>query len=207
MSPAIPAATSSSRCTAGCGRRSRSRCMARRATCTRTWRSRAQLGVPQAIDGRERRHRAAGPRRRRRSSTRCRPAAWCSRTDRLLDADDDLYRTRRRLMAMAPSWSGLVLDRYGALLAAPQLSTFGAVDLEREPGCRTAWSTRSSDAIEDARRTASRSTTSGCARRVRGASRRALDLPRSAAADDRGPDHPPRRGGAGRLLEDGGSGR
>jgi hypothetical protein len=29
---------------------------------------------------------------------------------------------------------GLVLDSYGTLLAVPQLSTFGAVGLDQEPG-------------------------------------------------------------------------
>ena len=50
-SPAIPAATSWRRCTAGSGRRSRCRSTARRATCTSTQRSRAAAG---AADGRAR---------------------------------------------------------------------------------------------------------------------------------------------------------
>ena len=66
----------------------------------------------------------------------------------LLDADDDLYRTRRRLMAHGTILVGLVLDRYGSLLAAPQLSTFGAVDLEREPGLKDGVVDEIEDAIE-----------------------------------------------------------
>jgi ribonuclease J len=64
----------------------------------------------------------------------------------LLAASDDLYRTRRRLMAHGTVLVGVVLDVYGSLLAAPQLSTFGAVDLEREPGLKDGVI----DAIEDA---------------------------------------------------------
>ena len=54
--------------------------------------------------------------------------------DELIGAGDDLFRTRRRLMHHGTVLVGLVLDSYGALLASPQLSTFGAADLEREPG-------------------------------------------------------------------------
>jgi ribonuclease J len=66
----------------------------------------------------------------------------------LLPASDDLYRTRRRLMAHGTILVGLVLDRYGSLLAAPQLSTFGAVDLEREPGLKDGVVDGIEDAIE-----------------------------------------------------------
>jgi ribonuclease J len=67
----------------------------------------------------------------------------------LIAAEDDLFRTRRRLMNHGTVLVGLVLDRYGALLAGPQLSTFGAVDLEREPGLREAVLGEIEDAIED----------------------------------------------------------
>jgi ribonuclease J len=66
--------------------------------------------------------------------------------DGLVAAGDDLFRTRRRLMAHGTVLVGLVLDRYGTLLATPKLSTLGAVDLEREPGLARSVQ----DAIEDA---------------------------------------------------------
>jgi ribonuclease J len=66
----------------------------------------------------------------------------------LLAAGDDLYRTRRRLMAHGTILVGLVLDHYGSLLAAPQLSTFGAVDLEREAGIKDGVIENIEDAIE-----------------------------------------------------------
>ena len=71
-SPAIPAATSWSRCTAGSSRRSRCRSTARRATCTRTQRLAQQMGVPHALLIEQRRHAAPGARRARDRSTRCR---------------------------------------------------------------------------------------------------------------------------------------
>jgi ribonuclease J len=52
--------------------------------------------------------------------------------DELIQAGDELFRTRRRLMAHGTVMVGLVLDRYGSLLADPQMSELGAVDLERE---------------------------------------------------------------------------
>jgi ribonuclease J len=67
----------------------------------------------------------------------------------LLAASDDLYRARRRLMAHGTILVGLVLDRYGSLLAAPQLSTFGAVDLERDPGLKDGVVDDIEDAIEE----------------------------------------------------------
>jgi ribonuclease J len=95
----------------------------------------------------------------------------------LLAADDDLYRARRRLMAHGTILVGLVLDRYGSLLAAPQLSTFGAVDLEREPGLKDGVL----DAIEDAIEALEDHAAADDERvreAVRGASRRALRLSR-----------------------------
>ena len=56
----------------------------------------------------------------------------------LIAAEDDLFRARRRLMNHGTILVGLVLDRYGAVLASPRLSTVGAVDLEREPGLHDA---------------------------------------------------------------------
>ena len=68
--------------------------------------------------------------------------------DGLIAAGDDLFRTRRRLMAHGTVLVGLVLDRFGTLLAAPQLSTFGAVDLEREPDLGATVQSAIEDAVE-----------------------------------------------------------
>ena len=67
----------------------------------------------------------------------------------LIAAEDDLFRARRRLMNHGTILVGLVLDRYGALLASPRLSTVGAVDLEREPGLHDAVLDEIEDAIEE----------------------------------------------------------
>ena len=67
----------------------------------------------------------------------------------LIAAGDELFRTRRRLMNHGTILVGLVLDQYGALLASPRVSTFGAVDLEREPGLRDGVLNQVEDAIED----------------------------------------------------------
>jgi ribonuclease J len=69
--------------------------------------------------------------------------------DELIAAGDDLFRTRRRLMNHGTVLVGLVLDSYGGLLASPQLSTFGAADLEREPGLSDAVLGEIEDAIEE----------------------------------------------------------
>jgi ribonuclease J len=69
--------------------------------------------------------------------------------DELIAAGDDLFRTRRRLMNHGTVLVGLVLDSYGGLLASPQLSTFGAADLEREPGLTDAVLGEIEDAIEE----------------------------------------------------------
>jgi ribonuclease J len=69
--------------------------------------------------------------------------------DELMAAGDDLFRARRRLMHHGTVLVGLVMDRHGALLASPQLSTFGAADLEREPGLDQAVLDEIEDAIED----------------------------------------------------------
>ena len=69
--------------------------------------------------------------------------------DGLLAAGDDLFRTRRRLMAHGTVQVGLVLDQYGTLLAGPQLSAFGAVGLDREPGLKATVQTAIEDAVEE----------------------------------------------------------
>jgi ribonuclease J len=67
----------------------------------------------------------------------------------LIAAEDELFRTRRRLMNHGTILVGLVLDQYGALLANPRLSTFGAVDLERTPGLHDTVLGEIEDAIDD----------------------------------------------------------
>jgi ribonuclease J len=69
--------------------------------------------------------------------------------EELITAEDDLFRTRRRLMHHGTVLVGLVIDSYGVLLAGPQLSTFGAADLDREPGLGDAVRVEIEDAIED----------------------------------------------------------
>ncbi len=68
--------------------------------------------------------------------------------DGLVAAGDDLFRTRRRLMTHGTVLVGLVLDGYGTLLSVPQLSTFGAVDLEREPDLGATVQSAIEDAVE-----------------------------------------------------------
>jgi ribonuclease J len=68
--------------------------------------------------------------------------------EELIAAEDDVFRARRRLMNHGTVLVGLVLDQYGAVLANPQVSTFGAADLGREPGLRGAVLREIEDAIE-----------------------------------------------------------
>lgn len=49
----------------------------------------------------------------------------------LVAAGDELYKTRRRLSGHGTVVVGLVLDRFGSVLAPPQISALGAVELER----------------------------------------------------------------------------
>jgi ribonuclease J len=49
----------------------------------------------------------------------------------LVEAEDDLFRTRRRLSNHGTVLVGLVLDAEGSVLAEPQLSALGAVEIER----------------------------------------------------------------------------
>jgi ribonuclease J len=69
--------------------------------------------------------------------------------DELIDAGDDLYRTRRRLMAHGTIMVGVVLDQVGSLLAAPQLSSFGAIDWNRDNGFVDTVLAAVEDAIEE----------------------------------------------------------
>jgi ribonuclease J len=69
--------------------------------------------------------------------------------DVLIAAGDELFRTRRRLMSHGTVLVGLVLDRYGTLLAAPQLSSFGAVGLDQEPDLKASVQNAIEDAVEE----------------------------------------------------------
>ncbi|MGI9436259.1 MAG: ribonuclease J [Geminicoccaceae bacterium] len=67
----------------------------------------------------------------------------------LIEAGDEIYRTRRRLMSHGTIMVGVVLDQAGSLLATPQLSAFGAVDLHREAGLADTVRGDIEEAIED----------------------------------------------------------
>jgi len=69
--------------------------------------------------------------------------------DELIDAGDDLFRTRRRLMAHGTIMASVVLDQVGSLLASPQLSSFGAVDLDRDDDFTGNVLAAVEDAVED----------------------------------------------------------
>jgi ribonuclease J len=69
--------------------------------------------------------------------------------DALIAASDELFRARRRLMAHGTITVGLVLDPYGSLLASPQLSAVGAVELgQGGPAAETVVG-EIEDAVED----------------------------------------------------------
>jgi ribonuclease J len=69
--------------------------------------------------------------------------------DGLIDAGDELFKTRRRLMVHGTIMVGVVLDQVGSLLASPKLSSFGAVDLERDDGFADSVLAEVENAIED----------------------------------------------------------
>jgi ribonuclease J len=69
--------------------------------------------------------------------------------DELIDAGDDLFRTRRRLMAHGTIQVSVVLDHVGSLLASPKLSSFGAVDLDRDRSFTDGVLAEVENAIED----------------------------------------------------------
>jgi ribonuclease J len=56
--------------------------------------------------------------------------------EKLVEADDDLFRTRRRLSNHGTVLVGLVLDAEGSVLAEPQLSALGAVEIEHFGGLK-----------------------------------------------------------------------
>lgn len=98
-------------------------------------------------------------------------------TDVLIESSDDLFRTRRRLMNHGTVLVGLVLDEQGSVLAAPQLTPLGAVELERFGGQRAGIREAVTDAIEDLPDEAVRDD-ERIRDAVRAALRQALDLPR-----------------------------
>ena len=98
-------------------------------------------------------------------------------TDGLVGAGDDLFRTRRRLMNHGTVLVGLVLDEQGSVLAPPQLTPLGAVELERFADRREQVQDTVADAVEDLSDLHARDD-ERVREAVRGALRQALDLPR-----------------------------
>lgn len=70
-------------------------------------------------------------------------------TDELLDSGDELYRSRRRLASHGTVVVGLVLDPYGSVLATPQLTCIGAIDLSSFDDVEKAAAELITDAVED----------------------------------------------------------
>jgi ribonuclease J len=98
-------------------------------------------------------------------------------TDGLVGAGDELFRARRRLMNHGTILVGVVLDEHGSVLASPQLTPVGAVELERFAGQRDRTAEAVGDAIEELNDAAARDD-ERVREAVRGALRQALDLPR-----------------------------
>ena len=98
-------------------------------------------------------------------------------SDGLVDAGDDLFRTRRRLMSHGTILCGLVLDDAGSVLAEPQLSTLGAVEVEHFTKVRKGLTQEIVDAVESLNDTAARDD-ERVREAVRVAVRQVLDLPR-----------------------------
>jgi ribonuclease J len=98
-------------------------------------------------------------------------------TDGLVGVGDDMFRTRRRLMAHGTILVGLVLDDQGSVLATPQLTPLGAFELERFGELRARTCEALTDAVEDLSDAAVKDD-ERVREAVRGAVRQALDLPR-----------------------------
>jgi ribonuclease J len=98
-------------------------------------------------------------------------------TDGLVEADDDVFRTRRRLMNHGTIVVSVVMDGEGSVLAEPQLSALGAVEIERFGELRKEIADQIVEALEELTDTAARDD-----ERIREAARmavrQALDLPR-----------------------------
>lgn len=95
----------------------------------------------------------------------------------LVAAGDDLYRTRRRLMSHGTLLVGLVLDRFGSVLAPPQVTALGAVEPGRFDRRRDEIADAITDAVEELG-DAEAKDDERVREAVRGALRQALDLPR-----------------------------
>lgn len=96
----------------------------------------------------------------------------------LVAANDELYRVRRRLMSHGTIMVGLVLDRFGSVLAPPQVTALGAIDLERFDKARSGIEDSVTDAVE-ALADGEVKQDERVREAVRGALRQRLDLPRS----------------------------
>jgi ribonuclease J len=95
----------------------------------------------------------------------------------LVEADDDIFRTRRRLMNHGTIVCGLVLDADGSILAEPQLSALGAVEIERFGELRAEIADSIVEAVETLSDDAARHD-ERVREAARAAVRQALDLPR-----------------------------
>lgn len=95
----------------------------------------------------------------------------------LIDAEDELFRTRRRLSSHGTVLVGLVTDGFGSVLAVPQLTAVGVIDADRFERSRVALEdavTAAVEALDDGA-----VTDDGRVRDVvRGVVRDTLDLPR-----------------------------
>ena len=98
-------------------------------------------------------------------------------TDGLVDAGDDLFRTRRRLMSHGTILCGLVLDEAGSVLAEPQLSALGSVEIEHFDKARKGLAEEIVEALEGLNDAAARDD-ERVREAVRVAIRQSLDLPR-----------------------------
>ena len=98
-------------------------------------------------------------------------------TDGLVGVGDDMFRTRRRLMAHGTILVGVVLDDEGSVLATPQLTPLGAFELERFAELRSRTIETVTDAVEDLSDSAVKDD-ERVREAVRVAVRQALDLPR-----------------------------
>ena len=67
----------------------------------------------------------------------------------LVATGDDLYRVRRRLSGHGTVVVGLVMDRYGSVLAPPQLTALGAIEVDRFDRLRATLAEAIADAVED----------------------------------------------------------
>jgi ribonuclease J len=67
----------------------------------------------------------------------------------LVATGDEIYRVRRRLSGHGTVVVGVVMDRFGSVLAPPQLTGLGAIEVERFDRLRGTLAEAITDAIED----------------------------------------------------------